>query len=214
MTRAPASASRRNWAEYYRRSAKRPPRELLTQVLNHVAWEGKSRSGGTAIELGFGAGTDSLELLRRKWKVLAIDGQDSAAAYLNRRVPSEFRGSLTCLVAPMEEVDLPAAGLIYASYALPFCQPKKFPALWSNIRNAVSPGGHFAGQLFGEDDEWSGEGEMTFHTAAQVRRMSEGFKIELFRETVEEGMSFAGPKHWHVFDVILGRPPLSGHRNR
>jgi tellurite methyltransferase len=209
-----ASTSRRNWAGFYRWTAKRPPRELLNQVLNHVAWEGKSRRGGVAIDLGFGAGNDSLELLRRKWRVLAIDGEASAASFLARRVPSEFRGSLTFLVAPMQDVVLPAADLIYASYSLPFCPPGKFPALWARIRESVKPGGHFAGQLFGKNDEWGADREMTFHSAAQVRRLTEGFKVELFRETVEEGLSFAGPKHWHVFDVILGRPPLSSHKMR
>jgi tellurite methyltransferase len=205
------SGTPESWAAYYHCTAKRPPRDLLLQVLNHIEWERKARRGNTAIELGFGAGTDTLELLRRKWKVLAIDRQFAAARFLQSRVLPPYRNSLACLVAPMEDLNLPSADLIYASYSLPFCSPQKFPALWSTIRKAVRPGGHFAGQLFGDRDEWKGKRPMSFHSMEQVRRLSRGFNVELLRESVEETLSFGGPKHWHFFDLILGKPPSSSH---
>jgi len=200
-----------DWAGYYRWTAKRPPRELLAQVLNHVEWEKKGRRGREAIDLGSGAGTDSLELLRRGWKVLAIDGQESAARFLSRRAPLKLRRSLSCRVAQMEGLELPPADLIYASFSLPFCSPDRFPALWSNIRRSIRPGGHFAGQLFGDRDEWRGARPLSFHSIRQVRELARGFKLELLRESVEEGMSYGGPKHWHFYDLILGKPPLASH---
>jgi tellurite methyltransferase len=205
--------SPRRWANYYRWTAQRPPRELLLQTLNHLDWERKGRRGQTAIDLGFGAGNDSLELLRRGWKVLAIDGQAAAAKFLDQRVPPQHRKSLSCRVARMEELDVPPADLIYASFSLPFCDPDEFPRLWAKIRTAIRPGGHFAGQFFGNRDEWYGRRPMNFHSADEVRRLGRGFKMELIRESVEEGMSYGGPKHWHFFDIILGKPPLKGHVN-
>jgi len=202
------------WAGYYRCTSKRPPRDLLLQVLNHVAWEGTKKRSRTAIDLGFGAGTDTLELLRRGWRVLAIDQQASAARFLARRVPSRLRQSLTTLVAPMEGLELPPADLIYASFSLPFCTPSHFSKLWSNIRVAIRPGGHFAGQLFGDRDEWKGERHLSFHSLKQVRGLAKGLKIELLRETVEDGMSYGGPKQWHFFDIILGKPPMSSHQKK
>jgi tellurite methyltransferase len=208
------SPSPRAWAGYYRWTSKRPPRELLNQVLNHIDWEHPGRRRRTAIDLGCGAGNDSLELLRRGWDVLAIDGQAGAARFLEGRVPSKDRARLTCLVARMEDLDLPPADLIYASFSLPFCAPDMFPELWSKIRRAVRPGGHFAGQLFGDRDAWNGHRPMSFHSAQQVRALSRGYKVELVRETVEDGMSYGGPKHWHFFDVILGKPPMRRHAYR
>jgi len=202
----PAVWSRQSGA-YYRYTAKRPPREHLLTTLNHIDWERKSRRGLSAIDLGFGAGTDTLELLRRGWRVLAIDGQEDAVKLLARRVPPSYRGSLTILVAPMEEVVLPPADLVYASYSLPFCPPDRFPHLWRRIRNAVRPGGHFAGQLFGIHDSWRGESSLSFHTRDQVLRLARGFRLEMLRETEEDGMAFSGPKHWHFYDVILERNP-------
>jgi tellurite methyltransferase len=211
VTRAADSGSAESWAGYYRWTAKRPPRELLLRTLDHIDWEGKKRRSRTAIDLGFGSGTDTLELLRRGWKVVAIDGQRTAARFLARRVPREHENSLTCLVAPMEGLELPSADLIYASFSLPFCSPSRFPALWSTIRRSLRPGGHFAGQLFGDTDDWRGKRPLSFHSAREVRRLARGFKVELLRETFEDGMAFSGPKDWHYFDLILGKPPADRH---
>jgi SAM-dependent methyltransferase len=109
----------------------------------------------------------------------------------------------------MEAVELPPADLIYASFSLPFCPPEHFPKLWTNIWRALRPGGHFAGQLFGDSDEWYGQRDMTFKSLPEVRSLARMYRIELLRQTVEEGRSFSGPKHWHFFDLILEKPRRS-----
>ncbi|MGA8303625.1 MAG: class I SAM-dependent methyltransferase [Thermoplasmata archaeon] len=196
---------RPKWAAYYRWTGKRPPRELLGRALDHIQWEGGRRKRRTAVELGFGAGTDTLELLERGWSVVAVDREAAAADFLARRVPRRLRPFLTTVTAPMEELRIPRADLVYASYSLPFCVPAQFPALWRSIRRALPPGGHFAGQLFGEKDEWHGRRLMTFHSLRDIRTLTRGYKVELVRETVEDGQSFDGPKHWHFWDLILER---------
>ncbi len=202
-----AEPTPRRWQAYYRWTAQRPPRELLLRTLEHIEREGRAKRRRTAIELGFGAGTDSLELLRQGWNVLAIDGQIGAARFLLRRVPPRLRDRLTVLVARMEEdLELPPADLVYASFSLPFCEPARFPTLWKAIRRSLKPGGHFAGQLFGDRDEWCGKNPYSFHTREDVVRLARGSRIEMLRETEEDGMAFSGPKHWHFFDVILERP--------
>ena len=195
-----------DWSGYYRWSAGRPPRELLLRALDHVTWEERSGHGSTAIDLGCGAGNDTLELLRRGWQVLAIDQQPSALRFLQRRVPSRWRSRLTLLAAPMEGLSLPRADLIYAAFSLPFCAPDRFGALWKAVRRALAPGGHFSGQLFGDRDEWCGNRPLTFHSLRQMRALTKGYRVELFREIEEEGRSFEGPKHWHYFEVVLEKP--------
>ena len=110
----------------------------------------------------------------------------------------------------MEELQLPPADLVFASFSLPFCDPERFPELWASIRAAVRPRGHFAGVLFGDQDEWSDHSEMTFQSRRQLARLTRGWKVEMLRETVEEGRRFKAPrgwlpKHWHYFDLILER---------
>ncbi len=194
------------WPAYYRWTSKRPPRDLLLQVLQHIEWEGRAPRRRRAIEIGFGAGNDTLELLRRGWQVLAIDAEASAAEFLAGRVPDAWRSRLTTLVAPMEGLRFPRTDLVYASFSLPFCDPDRFPELWRNLRSAVRPGGHVAVVLFGDRDEWHGRRRFSFHSRRQVAGLSRGWKTEMLRETVEEGRSFEGPKHWHFFELILEAP--------
>ena len=49
---------------------------------------------------------------------------------------------------------------------------------------------------------------MTFHTEDAARALFDGFEVESFVEEDEDGESFDGPKHWHVFHVIARRPEL------
>ncbi len=206
MPRAPAVDSPAGWRAYYRWTAKRPPRELLRQLLTHLEWEGGTRRRRRAVDLGFGAGTDTLELLRHGWQVLAVDGQEGAGRFLEQRVPPRLRRNPTIVIAPMEEVELPSVDLVYASFSLPFCPPDRFPRLWSGVRQALRPGGHFAGQLFGDRDAWAGQSRFTFCRREEVLRLARGLRVELLRETDERGRSFRGPKRWHFFDLILEKP--------
>jgi hypothetical protein len=41
-------------------------------------------------------------------------------------------------------------------------------------------------------------------------RLGDGLDIVVLDETEEDGMSFLGPKHWHVFDLIVRKPATTG----
>ncbi|HKW53315.1 MAG TPA: class I SAM-dependent methyltransferase, partial [Stellaceae bacterium] len=60
-----------DWDEYYERVAGRPPRPTLLAALERFGAEG----GQSALDLGCGDGRDTIELLRRGWRVLAIDAE-------------------------------------------------------------------------------------------------------------------------------------------
>jgi tellurite methyltransferase len=203
LTKSRSDNSPESWLKYYRWTSKRPPRELLTRTLDHIEWEGRANGRKLAVEIGFGAGNDTLELLRRGWTVLAVDAQEVAAKYLARRVPPRHRGRLTTLVCSMEALEVPPADLVYASFSLPFCQPERFGDLWSSIRSSVRTHGHFAGNLFGDRDEYRGKRPMSFFSRRQVLALARGMKVELLRETDEQGRTMEGPKRWHFFDLLL-----------
>ncbi|MFH7029096.1 MAG: class I SAM-dependent methyltransferase [Heteroscytonema crispum UTEX LB 1556] len=88
-----------------------------------------------AIDLGCGEGRDTVELLRRGWRVLAIDGEVEAINRLLNR-PSINREFLETRVTRFENLILPdAVDLINASFSLPFCPPEFFP---STLRRKLS----------------------------------------------------------------------------
>ena len=91
------------------------------------------------------------------------------------------------LCASFTEADLPRAHLIHAGFSLPFCPPQEFPALWARIRQALAPGGVFAGQLFGTRDTWADDPDMTFCTRHQAEVLLDGLDIFRLEETERDG---------------------------
>lgn len=191
------------WTDYYdAQEDDREPRELLVQVLDAFGAAGERR----AVELGCGQGLDTLELLRRGWTVLAIDAEPEGIRRLRARVPPELEPRLRVELARMEDVSLPRADLVWASFSLFFCPPDRFDGLWSGIRAAVRPGGRVAGELLGERDTWAPDTEFSAFSREQALGLLDGFVVERFEEEEEDGEACSGPKHWHVFHVIARRP--------
>ena len=169
---------RGDWVAYYDEQGEREPREQLLDVLDRFDREGRV---GDAVDLGCGQGIETMELLRRGWRVVAIDAEPDGIRRLRERAGAEPR--LTAIVSPMQEVELPETDLLHASFSLQFCPPGAFPALWDRIRRSLRPGGRFAGQLFGERDTWaSTESEMTFFDEPSARALLDGLDVETFFE--------------------------------
>lgn len=193
------------WARYYA-AAGDDPRETLLAALDAFEREASARAR-LAVDLGCGTGRDTFELLRRGWRVLAIDAQQPALEAVRRGARAGGE-RLETLQARMEGAAWPAAELVNSSFALPFCPPERFPAVWARIVDSLVPGGRFAGQLFGVNDEWAGEPGMSFHARAEVDRLLHGFAVERLEEVERDGRTATGrPKHWHLFHIVARRAP-------
>jgi SAM-dependent methyltransferase len=159
---------------------------------------------GFAVDLGCGQGRDTIAMLERGWRVLAIDAEREAIERLRSRAGDEPR--LETRVASFADAEWPEADLVNAGYALPFCPPAQFDGVWARVAASVRPGGRFSGQLFGERDEWAADPELTFVTRDDALRRLAGFELERFDEEDADGQTALGDaKHWHVFHVIARR---------
>ena len=49
---------------------------------------------------------------------------------------------------------------------------------------------------------------MTFLGESAVRALFDDLQIVSLDEEDQDGDSFSGPKHWHVFDIVARRPDL------
>ncbi len=200
--------SRRNertprWTDFYRATGGDPPRDTLVKALNLFASEPAVSGRRFAVDLGCGAGIDTLELLRRGWAVLAVDRQPEAIQYLRAHLQPEQAAGLETQVTAFEDLVLPRADLVNASFSLPFCSPSSFDVLWHKIAASIRPGGRFAGQFFGLRDGWAHDSTMTFHSLEEVQNLFRQFHIEVFDEIEEEGKTVLGQdKHWHVFHIV------------
>ncbi len=190
------------WGKYYEATLDRSPRDTLLRAL--TAFEAGTRSADLrfAIDLGCGNGVDTIELLRRGWRVLAIDREPGAIEWVRRRAAPDQLDRLETKVSSLEEVELPTSDLVNASYSLPFCSPHSFDALWSRIQASLRSGGRFAGNLFGDRDGWSTNSHMTFHTVDQAQQLLSKFEAEFFLEEESDGVTALGdPKHWHTYSI-------------
>jgi trans-aconitate methyltransferase len=194
--------SEERWARYYAALEGRPPRPLFLQALRLFPEARPERGPRVAVDLGCGDGTETRELLGQGWRVVAIDSAPDALVRVRASVPVEHQARLTATAASFTEVELPPADLVYAGFSLPFCAPGSFRDLWLRITSAVRDEGLLACHLYGRHDSWAGDEGMTFLTRAEVDALLVDFHIALLHEQDEDGDSFRGRKHWHVFHLI------------
>lgn len=190
------------WTRYYAAVGDEPRATLLRAL---ELREAEGRAPGYAVDLGSGTGRDTLELLRRGWRVLAVDAEPAAMELLRRRAPAGV--ALEMRLGRFADVTWPSADIITSSFSLPFAPPEAFERAWSRIRASLVPGGRFCGQLFGDRDEWAGTEDMTVHSRAEVERLLDGLDVEQLDEVEEDGHTAIGePKHWHLFHIVARRP--------
>ena len=193
-----------DWSEFYTAQAGRGVRATFVAGLEAR----ESRPPGRAIDLGCGDGVETRELLERGWRVLALDADHAVEDRVRSMVGDAAEGAPVEIWQRSFETltGLPEADFVYAGFALPFCDASHFPYLWADIREALQVHGVFAGELFGPDDDWFGRQGMNFHDRAGVERMLAGLDIVQLVEDNRDGLSFEGPKHWHVFHVVARNP--------
>jgi SAM-dependent methyltransferase len=203
-----------DWGFYYDRTASRPARSTLRSALRRfdADWKRGARpSSPLAIDLGCGAGRDTLELLRRGWRVLAVDAEPKAIRALEGASDLPNPGMLTTRIGRFETFVPPPATLINASFALPLCPPEAFHQLWSRIVEALEPGGRFCGQLFGDRDSWaapdSAKSGITFLTGAEASALVADLEVERFiEEEVDAARPVGETMHWHIYHIVAKRP--------
>ncbi|MBI2736430.1 MAG: class I SAM-dependent methyltransferase [Rhodospirillales bacterium] len=189
-----------DWAAYYEKLRDRPPRRTLVTALDRF---GASVTDALAVDLGCGDGRDVIEMLRRGWRVVAVDAEPEALKRLQAR-PLPQGCDLLPIQARFEDVPLPIGlSLVNSSFAMPLCEPEAFHRLWERIHEALPSGGRFSGQWYGLRDSWAGRAGMTFVARDEALAMLEGLELEMFEEEEDDGVTPRGnAKHWHIFHIV------------
>ena len=190
-----------DWPGYFNAVLGKGARDTLIAALDSFEQEGFKN--GFAVDLAAGEGRDSLELLSRNWRVLATDNHPEAFSYLWARVPEVLKPQLTTKEVSFCDMNFPDCDMVNASFALPFCEPQHFEALWNKIVVSIRPGGRFAGQFFGSRDTWASLPNRSHHSREEVLTLLEGFSIEMMREEErDDPPEHRKPKHWQIFHIV------------
>jgi len=191
------------WNEYYKNKSNLVPREALLRVLDFFERENSNKKKLKANDLGSGHGSDTIELLKRGWKVTAIDSQKVGLDILKKSISPAWKKNLKVDHSDFKNVSLSPCDLLNANFSLPFCNPNDFNTLWKKIKDSIVSGGRFSGNFFGKNDEWADNKTMTFHSRKELDKLFESFQIESFRERDEDGKTSDGAdKHWHEYAII------------
>jgi trans-aconitate methyltransferase len=163
---------------------------------------------GLAVDLGSGTGRDTAELVRRGWRVIAIDAEPEAMIRLAARTDLDH-SQVTTQIARFEDAKWPDVDLVNSSFSLPFVPADDFGAVWGRIVDSLRPGGRFSGQLFGDHDTWASQG-VTCFTRSDVEALLSGLYVERLDEEEEDSQDAGGtPKHWHLFHIVARKTPQS-----
>ncbi len=158
---------------------------------------------GNAVELGCGAGRDTVYLIRNGWNVLAIDREDVETRIVSKLLVEELE-QFEFFKQRFEAIKLENSNLVVANFSLPFCNKNDFKKLWAKINHSILKDGYFVGNFLGDKDEWKiAKEKMTFLTKDQVMELFRNFEIVEFKEVEKDGLTGLGKmKHWHIFNVI------------
>lgn len=179
------------WNDYYIKTKTGNPRPLLIRALKYV----KNRN--FALDLGCGVGNDTIFLQENNFLVTSVDSSPAVKKYLSEAIISTFAD----FSFPVDKYDI-----VNAEYSLPFNPPETFFEVFSKLTNSLKSGGIFVGQFFGNDDEWLGYKNMTFHTKAEVLELLKPYEVHFFKEIKENRALASGDlKFWHLFNIIAER---------
>lgn len=193
------------WAAYYEKLRDRPPRRTMMAALDLF---GPAPPGRLAVDLGCGDGRDVVEMLRRGWRVVAVDAEPLALARLRERSDLPIGAEITTIASRFEQFALPHdALLINSSFAMPLCAPDQFLRVWKDICDCLPSGGRFSGQWYGKRDSWVGRPDLTFVSRDEAQALLHGLIVEMFEEEEQDGVTPRGnAKHWHIYHIVARKP--------
>ena len=187
----------RNIEKYYENTVNALPHNNVIEFIN------VEKNVGKAIELGCGAGRDSVYLIKNGWEVIGIDREDTKQIIIEKLNEKEI-DKFTFIQSEFENVNLEKNKLVVANYSIPFCNKNKFNELWHKVISSIEKNGHFVGNFFGKNDSWNKrDSELVFLEKIEVEKLFKDFEILKIEEEEKDAKTGLGiMKHWHTYTII------------
>lgn len=94
---------------------------------------------GNAIDLGCGAGRDTIFLIKNYWNVTAID-RENTKNIIEEKLNSEELKRFKFMCQNFENIKLEKNDLVVSNFSIPFCNKKYFNDFWYKIVNSIDKG--------------------------------------------------------------------------
>lgn len=94
---------------------------------------------GNAIDLGCGAGRDTIFLIKNNWNVTAIDREDTQNI-IEANLKEEELKKLKFICQNFENIQLEKNDLIVSNFSISFCSKNYFYDFWNKIVNSINNG--------------------------------------------------------------------------
>jgi SAM-dependent methyltransferase len=186
------------WEEYYETTQDAEPHQNVVMFLR------KNRKPGIAVDLGCGAGRDTVLLLKHGWTVVSYDINNNAQYILERITPEE-RSRFTFVKSRHQDAEIPKCDLVVANDSMHYLSKEEFKTIIDKIYDSLNPNGDFIAEFLGNKDDWAkNDPDNAFISLKELREiMGNRFEIEAFREHEVDKPTLEGEqKHWHTVSVI------------
>lgn len=190
----------KNATQFYQNSIqKNIPSPLLKKFFGYKYNE--KLTGNTAIDIGCGAGNDTIHLLNNGFKVTAIDNEPQVKELLQNRITDDK--NLEIIIDDFSKVQLHKADLIFANFSLFFVK-KDFNLFLENVIKSINKKGFFVGNFLGPEDDWKKSKAIV--EKEELLNYFSDFKIMYFSEEkyYQDTISKKN-KFWHVYTIIAQR---------
>lgn len=187
----------KNATEYYQNSIKKNKASRLLSEFFKLKLDNNLK-GKNAIDMGCGAGNDTVFLLEKGFEVTAIDSETQVKEILSKR--TENQQNLNVVIDDFSKVQLPKADLINANSSLFFVK-KDFSAMLQNVLESINKKGYFVGNFLGKEDDWN-KSKTTLDKDELLNYFSK-FKIVYYsEEKYYKDTLTKKNKFWHVYNII------------
>ena len=132
----------KNTEDYYIKTSGANPHKNIIEFINKT-----DVKPGIAIDLGCGAGRDTLFLLNSNWTVYAVDIEDTSQ-FIKSKIPINGLNKFKFIHSSFSKFEFLKNDLTVANYSLPFCNSTQFKELWDKIVANIKPQGYFVGNFF------------------------------------------------------------------
>ena len=120
----------RDIEEYYKNTENALPHPMVKKFIDmNIRPE-------NAIDLGCGAGRDTIYLIKNGWKVLSID-KENTREIISSKLDNEELKNFDFKCQDFENIELGKNNLLVANFSIPFCNKDYFNELWNKISNSI-----------------------------------------------------------------------------